>query len=61
MLIADHVRNAVGLSKYQADCFDDETGRFVEELRIYESEAKQSFQFHVSDDDIKTVIYELTS
>jgi len=59
MLIADHVRNAVGLSKYQADCFDDETGRFVEELRIYESEAKQSFQFHVSDDDIKTVISNL--
>ena len=59
MLIADHVRNAVGLSKYQADCFDDETGRFVEELRIYEIEAKQSFQFHVSDDDIKTVISNL--
>ena len=59
MLIADHVRRAVGLSKYQADCFDDETGRFVEELRIYESEAKQSFQFHVSDDDIKTVISNL--
>ena len=59
MLIADHVRRAVGLEKYQADCFDDETGRFVEELRIYESEAKQSFQFHVSDDDIKTVISNL--
>ena len=56
MLIADHVRRAVGLEKYQADCYDDETGRFVEELRIYESEAKQSFQFHVSDDDIKMVI-----
>ena len=59
MLIADHVRRAVGLEKYQADCFDDETGRFVEELRIYESEAKQSFQFHVSDDDIKMVISNL--
>ena len=59
MLIADHVRRAVGLEKYQADCFDDETGRFVEELRIYEIEAKQSFQFHVSDDDIKTVISNL--
>jgi len=59
MLIADHVRRAVGLEKYQADCYDDETGRFVEELRIYESEAKQSFQFHVSDDDIKTVISNL--
>ena len=34
MLIADHVRKAVGLSAYKANSFDDETGRFVEELRI---------------------------
>jgi DNA polymerase II large subunit len=27
MLIADHVRQAVGLGKYQANAFDDETGR----------------------------------
>ena len=46
MLIADHVRKAVGLSKFQANSFDDETGRFVEELRIYEREAS-SFQFHI--------------
>ncbi|WKT58443.1 hypothetical protein QVH35_03280 [Candidatus Nitrosotenuis chungbukensis] len=31
MLIADHVRKAVGLAKYVANTFDDETGRFVEE------------------------------
>lgn len=58
MLIADHVRKAVELSKYQANSFDDETGRFVEELRIYEREAS-SFQFHVLDEDIVKVISNL--
>jgi DNA polymerase II large subunit len=55
MLIADHVRKTANLGKYQANSFDDETGRFVEELRIYEREAS-SFQFHVLDEDIiKTI------
>ena len=58
MLIADHVRKAVGLSRYQADSFDDETGRFVEELRIYEREAG-NFQFHILDEDILHVISNL--
>jgi len=58
MLIADHVRKAVGLTKYQANSFDDETGRFVEELRIYEREAS-SFQFHILDEDIEHVISHL--
>jgi len=59
MLIADHVRKAVGLSKYQANSFDDETGRFVEELRVYEREAQGSFQFHVLDEDVTMVISNL--
>ncbi|MEK0330059.1 MAG: DNA polymerase II large subunit [Nitrosopumilus sp.] len=58
MLIADHVRKTVGLTKYQANSFDDETGRFVEELRIYEREAS-SFQFHILDEDIEYVISHL--
>jgi len=58
MLIADHVRKAAGLSKYQANSFDDETGRFVEELRIYEREAG-NFQFHILDEDIIRVISNL--
>ncbi|HET6517087.1 MAG TPA: DNA polymerase II large subunit [Nitrosopumilaceae archaeon] len=58
MLIADHVRKTAELSKYQANSFDDETGRFVEELRIYEREAS-SFQFHVLDKDIVKVISNL--
>ncbi|KAG2472025.1 MAG: hypothetical protein NPMRD2_730002, partial [Nitrosopumilales archaeon] len=59
ILIADHVRKSAGLSKYQANSFDDETGRFVEELRVYEREAKGSFQFHVLDEDVTTVISNL--
>ncbi|MDH3312574.1 MAG: DNA polymerase II large subunit [Nitrosopumilus sp.] len=58
MLIADHVRKTAGISKYQANSFDDETGRFVEELRIYEREAS-SFQFHILDEDIEHVILNL--
>lgn len=57
MLIADHVRKVAGLGKFQANCFDDESGRFVEELRIYEREA--SFQFHILDEDIEHVIRNL--
>lgn len=58
MLLADHVRKTAGLSKFQANSFDDETGRFVEELRIYEREAS-SFQFHILDEDIEHVISNL--
>jgi DNA polymerase II large subunit len=58
MLIADHVRRVAGLGKYQANSFDDETGRFVEELRVYERDVG-SFQYHVLDDDIVTVIANL--
>ena len=58
LLIADHVRKIAGLSKFQANSFDDETGRFVEELRIYEREAS-SFQFHILDEDIEHVISHL--
>lgn len=58
ILIADHARKLVGLDRYQANCFDDESGRFVEELRIYERGAG-SFQFHVLDEDIMSVISHL--
>ncbi len=58
ILIADYVRKSVNLSKYQANSFDDETGRFVEELRIYERDVS-SFQFHVLDEDIIHVISNL--
>jgi DNA polymerase II large subunit len=58
MLIADHVRKTAGLGKYEANSYDDETGRFVEELRIYERDVG-NFQYHVLDEDIVTVISNL--
>jgi len=58
MLIADYVRKVVGLGRYQANSFDDETGRFVEELRVYERDVG-SFQYHVPDEDVVTVISNL--
>lgn len=60
MLLADHVRKTAGLSRYVANSFgEDETGRFVEELRAYERESGMGFQYHVLDEDIVTVISNL--
>src|SRR5215211_1911934 len=58
MLIADQVRKVTGLGKYQANSFDDETGRFIEELRLYEREVG-NFQFKVLDEDINNCISNL--
>ena len=58
MLIADHVRTLAGLGRYEANSFDDETGRFVEELRLYERDAG-NFQYHVVDEDIIHVMSHL--
>jgi DNA polymerase II large subunit len=58
MLIADHVRKVAGLGRYMANSFDDETGRFVEELRIYEREV-MGFQFKVLDEDVVKCISNL--
>lgn len=58
MLIADHVRKIVGLDRYTANSYDDETARFVEELRIYEREVG-NFQFKISDEDIVKCISSL--
>jgi DNA polymerase II large subunit len=57
-LIADHARKIVGVGSYSANSFDDETGRFVEELRIYEREVG-SFQFKVLDEDVINCISNL--
>jgi DNA polymerase II large subunit len=51
MLIADHIRKVAGVDKYIANSYDDETGRFVEELRIYEREVG-NFQFKILDEDV---------
>src|SRR5918911_2877353 len=58
MLIADHARKVAGLDRYIANSFDDETGRFGEELRIYEREVG-NFQFKVLDEDVVRCISSL--
>ena len=58
MLIADHARRVVGVAKYIANSYDDETGRFIEELRIYEREVG-NFQFKVLDEDVTKCIINL--
>jgi len=58
LVIADQVRKALGLEKYNATAFDDEVGRFVEELRIYERDVG-NFQYKVSDQDIQRAISNL--
>jgi DNA polymerase II large subunit len=58
MLIADHVRKITSLEKYVANSYDDETGRFIEELRIYEREVG-NFQFKVLDEDVVKCITNL--
>ena len=50
------MRRLLGLEKYRPDYLgDDEAGRFLEELRIYEREVG-NFQFRVSDESVQYVI-----
>ncbi len=58
LVIADRVRKTLGLERYIANSFDDETGRFLEELRIYEREVG-NFQYKVTDEDVRKAIENL--
>ena len=58
LVIADQVRKSLGLEKYNALAFDDEVGRFVEELRIYERDVG-NFQYKISDQDVQKAISNL--
>src|SRR6266480_2653165 len=58
MLMADHIRKVAGVGKYTANSYDDETGRFVEELRLYEREVG-NFQFKILDEDVVKCIANL--
>ncbi|MDG6904820.1 MAG: DNA polymerase II large subunit [Nitrososphaerota archaeon] len=58
LVIADQVRKTLGLEKYNASAYDDEVGRFVEELRIYERDVG-NFQYKVTDRDIQKSIENL--
>jgi len=55
-VVADYVRQIVGLHKYRAT--EAEAKRFVEELRLYERDVAR-FQFKISDDEIFNAIMKL--
>jgi DNA polymerase II large subunit len=58
LVIANQVRKALGLEKYNANAFDDEPGRFIEELRIYERDVG-NFQYKITDQDVRKAIENL--
>ncbi len=59
VVLADRLRMELGLDRYRCNAWgDDEVGRFVEELRIYEREVG-NFQFKVGEEDIRTAITNL--
>jgi len=56
VVVADYVRQIVGLSRYKATEVD--ARRFVEELRLYEREVAR-FQYNVPDEELFNVIMKL--
>lgn len=56
LILADFVRQLMGLSKYKAT--PEEAKRFVEELRLYEREVAR-FQYRFSDKELQNVILNL--
>ena len=58
LIIADQIRKTLGLEKYNANAFGDESGRFIEELRIYERDVG-SFQYKITDQDVRKAIQNL--
>ncbi|RLI29452.1 MAG: DNA polymerase II large subunit [Candidatus Hecatellales archaeon] len=56
VVLGDYVRRILGLEAWKAS--DDEVGRFIEELRLYEREVGR-FQYHVSDETIEYVLRNL--
>jgi len=52
-VVGDFVRRLLGLDRYKPT--EDEIGRFVEELRLYEREVGR-FQYHVSDEELRNAL-----
>ncbi|MGQ9781662.1 MAG: DNA polymerase II large subunit [Nitrososphaeria archaeon] len=55
LVIANEVRKVLGIEAYHVNDYDDEIGRFIEELRIYEREVG-NFQYKASDEDVRTAL-----
>ena len=56
VVLGDYVRRIVGLEAWRAS--DEEVGRFLEELRLYEREVGR-FQYHIADENLEYVLRNL--
>ncbi|MBA7472277.1 hypothetical protein ES707_07599 [subsurface metagenome] len=57
LVVADFVRRRLGLARFQPS--REVIGRFIEEVRLYESSVRR-FQYHVTDEDLEFAIRNLT-
>jgi DNA polymerase II large subunit len=57
LVLADIVRRQLGLSEFDAS--EDIIGRFIEEVRLYESEVRR-FQYHVTDEELGIALRNLS-
>jgi DNA polymerase II large subunit len=53
VLFADYIRILLHLDRYKVT--EEEVGRFIEELRLYERKVTR-FQYHPSDDDLRRIL-----
>lgn len=56
LLVGDFVRRLLGLDRYKPT--EDEIGRFVEEMRLFERSVSK-FQYHVSDEELRRALESL--
>ncbi len=54
VLFADYIRILLHLDRYKIT--EDEVGRFIEELRLYERKVSR-FQYHPSDEEIRRILH----
>ena len=57
LVLADIVRRQLGLSEFNPS--EDSVGRFIEEVRLYETEVRR-FQYHVTDEDLEIALQNLS-
>lgn len=53
LVVGDFVRRLLGLDRYKVT--EDETSRFIEEMRLYERSVSR-FQYHVSDEELRKAL-----
>ena len=57
LVVADFVRRRLGLARFQPS--NEAVGRFIEEVRLYESSVRR-FQYHVTNEDLEFAMRNLT-